>query len=354
MDPALEGIHSEDDLSTDEKALAKKWKLDLEQVAWMRWSIRDECENDFDKFQEDYPFDPESAFRKSGRGRFDADALEFADTRAGRTFREFGILEYNERNDTVVFRATSEEEATVVRFEVPKARHRYLLACDPATGDSQTSGIDPDSNSAGVLRAGHVNENGHWVEPCVAMRTICYEDGVRFGNWWDTHILEEQIWRMQLYYGRCKTVVEENKDRGLIEMQKGRADVDIYQREVFNKRTHQITQQLGWRTDERTREAIISNLARALTEAGTGKHGTGIDVRCPWIVAQLKNFVVKASGRSEAAKGKHDDDVLMLAIGLYLIEQATTYHVPVEERPAILFGYDGDSPPNPSGDVTNM
>jgi hypothetical protein len=42
--------------------------------------------------------------------------------------------------------------------------------------------------------------------------------------------------------------------------------------------------------------------------------------------------VTKKSGRSEAAKGKHDDDVLMIAIGLQCIDHATPYFEQVVER----------------------
>lgn len=339
MPPASEDIYSEDDYSTQEQELADKWNLDIEQVAWMRWAIREECNNDFDKFCEDYPFDPESAFRKSGRNRFDADALDFQETRVKRTKQEFGVLDKNEKTGSVTFRATTEQEASVVRFESPHHGRAYISSCDPATGDSQTSGKDPDSNFQGILRKGYIDDHGYWAEPALVMRTINYKDGVRFGNWWDTHVLEEMIWRMQKYYGGCKVVVEVNKDRGLIELLKARQDmIDIYARRKWNQRTNEETDMLGWETNEKTREAVISNLANALTQSGKGKHGEGIDIRCPWLMAELKNFVVKANGRSEAAKGKHDDAVLGIAIGLYLIDFSTVYqeHVVLRQLPPDL------------------
>jgi hypothetical protein len=157
------------------------------------------------------------------------------------------------------------------------------------------------------------------------MRNICYYDGVRFGNWFDTDIVEEEIYKMAKLYGGSKIVVEVNKDRGLIELLKLRADADIYQREMFNKREQVTMQAYGWNTDVKTREMVISTLATALREAGKRKVGEGIELRCPWIVEQCKNFVTKTSGRSEAASGKHDDDVLFVAIGLQLIEHATPY-----------------------------
>ncbi len=324
MDPSGEGIESEDDLTSDERELADKWKLDLHQVAWMRWAIREECKGDFQRFEQDYPFDDESCFLKSGRGRFGSEGLAYQDKVVKTSVPEFGVLEYDERADRVLFRPTSEAEARVVRFEQPRVGCSYIQSTDPATGDSQTSGLDPDSNSYGVIRKGYLM-NGRWHEPALVMRNICYADGTRFGNWWDTDIVEEEIYRMARYYGGCKIAVEVNKDRGLIELLKLRNDADLYQREMFNRREQVTTNAYGWNTDVRTREMVISTLARALREAGKGKVSEGIECRCPWLVAQLKNFVTKANGRSEAASGKHDDDVLMLAIGLQLLDHATPY-----------------------------
>jgi hypothetical protein len=333
MEPSSEGVDSWDDITDDEADLASKWSLSLEQIAWMRWSIREECNGDFEKFQEDYPFDAESAFRKSGRGRFGAKGLDHQEAVQKRIRPEYGVLEYNERADRVSWRPCEQNEARFVRYEQPTPGRRYLHSTDPATGDSQTSGKDPDSNAHGVLRKGYIDgTTGEWREPALAMRNIFYEDGTRFGNWVDTDFLEEEIWLMTRYYGNCCSIVEVNKDRGLIELQKKRGTMNIYQREVFNKREQEKVKQYGWNTTEQTREMVISTLARALRESGKGQPGDGIEVRCPWIIAELKNFVTKKSGRSEAAKGKHDDCVLMLGIGLQCIEHATPYHEQVVAR----------------------
>lgn len=329
MDPASEGIGDASDLTETEETLVVKWGLSLDQVAWMRWAIREECRGDFDRFLQDYPFDSESCFLRSGQGRFGSAGIEWQKEVARMTVPKFGVLEYNERADRVSFRPTEEREARVVMFEGPRDRCRYLAVCDPATGDSQTSGTDPDSNSYGVMRDGFVSADGRWNPPRLAMRNICYYDGPRFGNWFDTHIVEEELWKMARYYGNCPIVVEVNKDRGLIELLKLRGDANIYQREMFNRREQVMMSAYGWETNDRTREMIVSGLAQVLRESGDrgqrAMPGHGIEIPCPWAVAQLGNFVTKPSGRSEAAKGKHDDDVLMLAMGRQCLGQATPF-----------------------------
>ena len=39
----------------------------------------------------------------------------------------------------------------------------------------------------------------------------------------------------------------------------------------------------------------------------------------------MKDFIVKTNGRSEATTGKHDDDVLAMAMGVQLIDMATPW-----------------------------
>lgn len=44
---------------------------------------------------------------------------------------------------------------------------------------------------------------------------------------------------------------------------------------------------------------------------------------------ECQNFVIKNNGRAEAAQGHHDDQVLSLAIGMYVLDaEAVTYYEP--------------------------
>ena len=126
-------------------------------------------------------------------------------------------------------------------------------------------------------------------------------------------------------YWQAVIVPEMNLDRGLVELMKLRGDVDIYEREIFNRREQVRTKALGWMTDVRTRGKIVENLARMVREAGRGRVGEGVEIRCPWALKQMRDFVVKPNGRAEAAQGRHDDDVLALAIGCQLLDMAVPW-----------------------------
>ena len=107
-------------------------------------------------------------------------------------------------------------------------------------------------------------------------------------------------------------IPEENHDRGGIESWKN-LGVHIYQRFTMNHRTNKETPYLGWRTDEKNRPVIIETFANAVRVAPAQQIGEGIEVRCPWIIAQMKNFGIKPSGRAEALTG-HDDDIIYFQV----------------------------------------
>jgi hypothetical protein len=66
-------------------------------------------------------------------------------------------------------------------------------------------------------------------------------------------------------------------------------------------------QLLGWKTNVATRVQLISNLDRAIREFG-------VILVDPGTVAECRNFVIKANGRTEAQDGDHDDEVIALGL----------------------------------------
>ena len=326
-DPVREGIMSDSDLTTEERELAAEWSLDLWQVAWMRWAIREECNRDFEKFQEDYPFDEVTAFLKSGRGKFSNAALKRQQKRADLAGWTHG--EFVRRSDgAVVWTDLPYDQSMWTMQESPRDGLGYLVACDPATGDSQTSGLDPDSHGAFVLRAGYRDLDGTWVEPTIACRCSLHKDRDTMACRWDTDILAEQLSMASEYYGDCVIVPEMNKDNGLVELLKLKG-ANIYQRTEINRRTDEKTKYYGWKTDQTNRGMIIDKFAAAIRESGSGDIGVGFDVRCPWTVKEMRSFVIGASGRAAAASGKHDDQVMGLCIGYHLLDHSTPYYTPV-------------------------
>lgn len=322
-DPAREQIASEEDLTKTERELAEEWDLDLHQVAWMRWAIREECNGDFEKFLEDYPFDDETAFLKSGRCKFSAVSLKRQQKLSEIANWRYGEFHKGESGQVGWIDLPYEQSMWSMREE-PMEQRRYILACDPATGASNTSGADPDSHGVGIIRSGYMDMDGNWVEPCLVLRNTLHRDGDSMACRWDTDVLADQIMLASEYYGKCLIAPEMNRDNGLVEILKHRG-ANLYVRQEINRRTDEVTDYYGWRTDANNRGMIIDKFAAAIRDSGKGIEKKGISVACPWTIQEMRSFVINAAGRAEAASGKHDDQVMMLCIGYHLLELATPF-----------------------------
>ena len=288
-----------------------------EQLAWRRWSIREECERDKDRFDRDYPHSAAVAFQKSGNVRFNATGLAVQRKWIrSRPPAQYGIIEETKQGG-VVFRPTEKQGAKVKIFEKPIPRRRYILALDPMTGATQTGGIDPDRHGAFVLREGYYDDKGAWRKAAVAARLVQCR--------WDVHVAEPEVFNLARMYGPrsgCMIVVETNKDTGFIVLLKNRG-CNLYQRELFDQREQKTSKALGFSTTEKTREMLIETMANAIRNWDVD--GGGIEINDEDALDQCDNFVRKENGRSEASEGWHDDDVLAISMGLTVIGHATPY-----------------------------
>jgi len=307
----------------DEAEEMRKFGLDLEQMAWRRNAIDEECEHDPRQFEEDYPSTEKTAFLTSGSGRFNVSGLEYLRGVSRGKRPEFGMFEWNKDGTAVGWRVTGEREGMAVMWERPGQGKSYVLPVDLMTGASQVSGKDPDTHAPLVLRGGFYESGRGWRPPCEACRLVhpCR---------WDLDVLEEQVYRMSKFYGDCVIIPEMNMDRGMVELLKLRPDANIYRRQKFNEREFKMTEFLGWMTDKSTRPRVIETLARAVREFQ--KDGEGVEIYSEVIIDQLESFVRKENGREEAVAGAHDDWVLALAIGLENLDFGTRYTMPVYSR----------------------
>ncbi len=289
-----------------------------EQLWWRRTMIREECKRDKNNFDRDYPRSWQTAFQKSGGARFNQTGIEMMRRRAKNAPQIFGVLEGGYKKQAL--RQADSLSATVTMFEKPIPGCKYIIPVDVMTGETQVGGLTPDLHAAFALRAPYVNQKGVYVRAATAARIVpCI---------WDIDVLEEHVWRLSNFYGGlspCVIAIEMNQDRGLTELLKLRG-ANLYMREIFNQREFKMTKAFGYQTNIKTREVLIETMAKAIREWDSPTDG--LDIWCPLALAQCENFVRKANGRSEAAEGWKDDDVLSLSLGMELIGHATTYVPP--------------------------
>ncbi len=285
-----------------------------EQIAWRRATIANECSDSEDAFDEYYPEDDETCWLTSGRPRFNQRAIASLKKRASSLTPEIGFL-VRQENGTVSW--TPDPSGDIEIFEHPRPGMRYLNWCDPATGEDQTQGKDPDRHSIGTMRVAYADETGNERNTMVVAR-------VRPPFRGESDLVAAHIANLSSYYGRSIVVLEVNMGLHILELLKYK-NVPLYRRKVIAMDPEQQDEkfQFGFKLKDRNlRRAVLDCLATHLRE---GK----LDCFDPHALEEMRSFRIDDNGDERAPSGKHDDDVLGIAMALYSLGSATLY---VEQR----------------------
>lgn len=296
------------------------YKWTPEQIAWRRDKLYSECGGSEELLDEYYPEDEITCFLSSGRPRFNMGAVVRMERRLHLYPLETGTL--NPNPSGMVFVPDTSGFAPIHIWERPRPGCKYLVWCDPATGEDQTESANPDRHSIGVLRAGY-SDGVTWHKPKVVAR-------VRPPFTGEGDVVIEHISRLSEFYGRCLVVLEINMGLHIL---KGLKDLNVplFKREVIDPKDREKTLLMyGWKLKDRDqrREVVVCLASHIRDEA--------IEIPCPHIIGEAKTFVIDKNGKEIARSGCKDDDILGLAMGLTCIGAATTYHGPhrVKRAPA--------------------
>lgn len=282
----------------DELAERQKYGLDLEQLAWRRWMITNECEGVLDKFRQEYPGEPTEAFISSGRPRFDSLALSRMPVVTDVVTGEVAIETVGTR-DRVVFRARQDGHGPLTVYRRPDPQGEYVLGADPSEGRDVKSGepgnSDPDYSVACVVD----RRTGEQVAKYRA-RT----QPAAFG---------EQVFALGKLYNWAY-LVPEAKGAGLGTIEK-LLELQYPLDRIFRRRPAadvqggSLLQFYGYETSSVSRPQLISALDAAILDGS-------LIVRDVNTLQELRTFVVKPDGKAEHAEECHDDEVLALALAV--------------------------------------
>ena len=297
-------------LSNDELKGIARFGWTVEQLAWRRETIATVCSKDPNKFAFYFPSDDESCWLASGTARFDTDKLTQMETIAKATTPETGYLVT--QGKFVVFQAQADGRGEIMVWERPMEGMRYLVACDPATGASQTTGADPDRTSVQVWRQSYYERVTGVFRPAKLVARL------RAPYYGDDDITGGHIDRLSKWYGGAICALEVNQGLQVLRVLRD-AGVPLYKRIVWSAKANAKEEQFGFKlTDKDQRRMLIDGLAAAIRE-------DAIEVLCPDWIREAKAFVRKPNGRVEAASGEHDDDVMCGAMAWEVMPSASEY-----------------------------
>lgn len=252
-----------------------KLKVSKEQKNWYCFKL-DELK-DQNLMRQEYPSTPEEAFITSSRGVFTKE------------LEGIGILEPIE---TII-----EANCIIEVFEKPLTKEggdeydaQYCLGADPSGGYS-----DGDFSCFYIINS--------------KTRRIA----VRWHGHIAPDLFGQEIAKWGKKYNSAYAGIEVN-NHGLTTITSIKAEYpDLYQRERRDLVTGDITRELGWNTNTKSKDELIDELKTCLRDKSIESVPKGL-------LKELKTFVRKDNGRCEAEEGSHDDEVMALGISLMMCQ----------------------------------
>lgn len=314
----------------DRVAMLEKMGLERDQIAW--YCRKYESYIDKSSIRQEYPCTPEEAFVASGDCVFDIDAINNRLIEVRRlppaktgyfTYRkvvepvkdgEGIVVGYTERLCDIEFKESPDgyirlhKEPEVIRDKEKRVTGRipYVLGGD-------TAGTGQDFFTGKVLD----NRDGRTVATFHKQKM-------------DDDLYAEQMFCLGRYYHEALIGIETNYSRVPMRRLSDLAYPHLYLREKTGGMADKPEQVLGFETTTRTKPIIVGELIARMRE--------DITLECDAATLdEMRTFVRKENGRTEANTGCHDDLVMALAIAHFIRgQQAVTVQAAEPEENNIL------------------
>ena len=278
-------------LTDDEERLKEAFNLTLEQLAWRRWCIANNCGGDIELFKQEYPLTPEEAFIVSGSSVFDKAAINARLQTIPKPLKT-GYFTYDYDGLTISsIKWVNDSSGYIDIYEVPNSptMTKYCIGGD-------TAGEGSDYFVAQVLDA----KTGKQV--------------ARLRQQMDEDLYTKQIYCLGIYYKYALIGIESNfSTYPIMELQR-LGYKNQYVREHMDTYTHKMTKSFGFRTTKIARPTIISALVEIIRES--------VDlIQDKITLEELLAIIRNEQGRIEAPEGGHDDLMMALAIAYHIREQ---------------------------------
>lgn len=312
------------DTTQEERVLARRFGLNMRQLAWRRWCIETNCKGEQETFDVEYPATWRDAFLLSGRPIFDQKAVRWLNS----TIPPESNIElppklevtWDEADKNPVF----DEVPTRGRFwmfEPPVPRHSYILGVDPSEGDRKS-----DPTPIEVLDQMTLNQVAEWHgrQPPDELAVTAMQIG--------TH------------YNMGKIANEANNHGILFHHTVLSAGYpNLYYREVSDESVSgKVTEKPGLMQTNKTKHAIFNTLRKYVREKHRfRRHKDVWTIRSPILIDEIGTSIYKKSSTNQASATKiepqpgHFIDTC-LAFGIALFIHRGTEENPLEPLPEEL------------------
>jgi hypothetical protein len=249
------------ELNAEEQALADRWGLSHQQIAYRRY-IRSSMR---DLAVQEYAEDAYSCFRASGECVFDLDCVR--------------AQQQNHREPELV-----EDNGRLLIWFPPMEQHEYIIAVDPAGGGS----------------------HGDYSCAEVIARDTGLQCAELHGHFAPRELAKKIVSLARRYQGALVAVERNNHGHAVLTHLRHQNCPNLYQDARGND---------GWLTSASTRPHMIENLAAILVVDPQLFNSTRL-------LNEFRTFVRHPDGSTAAIAGSHDDCVLAMAIAMVVREAA--------------------------------
>ena len=258
------------------------------RLNWRRGKIAVDFDYDVPNFQQEYPSTPHEAFITTGTTVFSLRHLAIQRERlAANPDRQLHKYHYN------VSAGRFEESAygNLRVYEEPQDGYHYVIGADVGRGLA-----DGDKSVAQVLKLPHLEQ------------VACLSDRV------DTHTFAKALAALGHKYNTAQIGVEVNGP-GLTTNMFLSEEINypwLYWKKRYDKSRKEWTREVGWDTNVSSKEVIIAGLRSAITN-------DYLIINDEESLTELEHYILDPkTHKMGAVQGKHDDQVMSMAIALQI------------------------------------
>lgn len=288
------------ELTEEEKELKILYDLSLEQLAWRRWCIKNNCNGNIDTFKQEYPISPDEAFLGTGKCIFDKTKIvNRIEELTGKEPLKVGNFIYEIKDNKIINISWEEDKKGCIKiYEEPKKRYPYVLGGD-------TAGAGSDSFEGYVIDNTNCNQ-------VAELEMLTDED-----------IYSQQMCCLGWYYNEALLSIENNYSTYPTKKAYEYGYKKQFVRETDKGSYIKYSDSIGFLTT-RTNRPVLLELVVEMVRDDIQK------INSISLLKQMLRFVKKENGKKEAEDGYHDDRVM--AYGIALISRNQQDYLPIKEE----------------------
>jgi len=302
MPPAVRPEQFMDALTAEELELKGRYNLDLEQLAWRRWTIQNDFAGDVVRFRREHPATAEDAFTASSRNRFSVPHIQRFPIQRDPMVGELVADPIGIEKQLVFLPG---ETGALRIWKKPERGRLYAIGADCAQGQD----VGPaDGQSDPDFSVGEVFDRDTGEQVAVLRARMMPGETGRY------------MARLAQWYNMAQLCGERNPGGGGISMLEAMMNADypaglLYHRSLTPDQDPQVRgDRIGWDTSGVSRPMLLGYLDEAIRQGALAIHDAVTQ-------QELLTFVIKPNGKAEAQNGCHDDCVIATALVLIVMQR---------------------------------